>query len=69
MMSCPLAQTADGYIWIGMVGPSNNPARFNGFEFIPRPERRGDAGRCFTLFRPPGRGEGYGFPALPTAAR
>jgi signal transduction histidine kinase/ligand-binding sensor domain-containing protein len=30
-----LAQTPDGFIWIGMVGASNSVARFNGFEFAP----------------------------------
>ena len=30
-----LAQTPDGYIWLGMVGSSSTLVRFNGFEFVP----------------------------------
>jgi signal transduction histidine kinase/ligand-binding sensor domain-containing protein len=30
-----LAQTSDGYIWVGTGGSTNSPVRFNGFEFLP----------------------------------
>jgi len=40
-----LAQTADGYIWVGMYGSSNSLVRFNGFEFVPAVRLAGNSSR------------------------
>jgi ligand-binding sensor domain-containing protein len=40
-----LAQTADGYIWVGMYGSSNSLVRFNGFEFVPAVRLAGNRSR------------------------
>jgi signal transduction histidine kinase/ligand-binding sensor domain-containing protein len=43
-----LAQTSDGYIWVGMFGSSNTLVRFNGFEFAPVVRRAGGGDRAST---------------------
>jgi signal transduction histidine kinase/ligand-binding sensor domain-containing protein len=43
-----LAQTPDGYIWVGMVGSSNSLVRFNGFEFVPTVRLEGGGGKSIT---------------------
>jgi ligand-binding sensor domain-containing protein len=41
-----LAQTPDGYIWVGMFGASNSLVRFNGFEFASVAGLAGAAGNA-----------------------
>jgi len=43
-----LAQTPDGYIWLGMIGSSNSLVRFNGFEFLPATGLAGKVGNAPT---------------------
>jgi signal transduction histidine kinase/ligand-binding sensor domain-containing protein len=43
-----LAQTPDGYIWLGMVGPSSSLVRFNGFEFVPSVGLEDKSGKSIT---------------------
>ena len=43
-----LAQTPDGYIWVGMVGSSNSLVRFNGFDFVPVVGLAGGGGNALT---------------------
>src|ERR1022692_384953 len=43
-----LAQTPDGYIWLGMVGSSSSLVRFNGFEFVPSVGLEDNGGKSIT---------------------